>query len=101
MRKKDLILSFVFCILLGFGSGILVGLKLKPQQSAPEVAIDPRIGEDIQELDRRTKELAGAVNTINQQIPELYSRTEQLKAFLESLLQPAPEARPNALRANQ
>ena len=103
MRNDDKVgLVFLVAILMviSFAIGGFVGqweehryLAKKSAEPVIEAPIDPRIGADIQELSKRTVQLAEVYKKHSQQIEELYGRDEQLKAFIENLYRGAqPQA---------
>ncbi len=104
--------EIVGCVIPGmvamFFVGVIVGAMMNDdmRNQRPTVApvvesIDPRIGEDIQELNRRTLSLAEFAKKQQQQIEELYGRDEQLKAFIENLFRSEPQTIPNSLQAGK
>jgi cell division protein FtsB len=84
-RLLKVVLVFAFYLICTMG-GYFMGVHAQKEQAPVEAtAVDPRIGEDLQELSKRTVALAEFAKKQQQQIEELYQRDEQIKAFIENL----------------
>lgn len=98
------ILGMMATFLLGAIAGAFMNDDVRNTRAAALVGaepVDPRIGEDLQELSRRTIQLADFEKKQQEQINELYGRDEQLKAFIENLYRSEPQTIPNSLQASK
>ncbi len=106
---KSVSIIVIITALFSFALGGLAGQASEhwviAHRSAPAASIDPRIGEDIAELGKRTLQLAENQKAMQQEILQLHEDDKTIVGFVEMAFQSffggGAQAVPNSVRAER
>ncbi len=107
MRKGDLFIVLILAgmFFLGTAFGVVAENFALRSKAAPAASVDPRIGEDIAELGKRTRQLAENQKAMQQEILQLHEDDKTIVGFVEMAFQSffggEPQVVPNSVRAER